>query len=36
MYREVLRIMHALATMILLMLAIQLKEILLRVLVEVR
>lgn len=36
MYTEVLKIMHALATMILLFLAIQLKDLVLRVLMEVR
>lgn len=36
MYREVLRVMHALATCILLFLAIQLKDIALRILMEVR
>jgi hypothetical protein len=36
MYTEVLKILHALATCILMFLAIQLKDILLRILVEVR
>lgn len=36
MYREVLKVMHVLATCILLMLAVQLKEIVLRILQEVR
>jgi hypothetical protein len=36
MYTEVLKILHALATMILLFLACQLKDICLRILVETR
>jgi hypothetical protein len=36
MYTEVLRVLHVMATCILLILATQLKEILLRVLMEVR
>lgn len=36
MYTEVLKVMHALATMILLFLAIQLKDLMFRVLMEVR
>jgi hypothetical protein len=36
MYTEVLKVLHALATCILLFLAVQLKEIALRILMEVR
>jgi hypothetical protein len=36
MYKEVLKVLHALATCILLFLAVQLKEIVLRILSEVR